>query len=91
MVKSTDLFKEKKGDTFKKWFRHRLQIFVFSGLVIGWWLKLWTAIRTQLKFEVPPLNELVIVGAFAGVILKVTLIYILYLEMNKRRIQCPAH
>ena len=33
----------KKGPSRNKWFRHRSQICVFSGLVIGWWSKLWAA------------------------------------------------
>ena len=43
MVKSTDLFKKSPSrknrlDTGRG---HRLQISVFSGLIIGWWLKFW--------------------------------------------------
>ena len=42
----------KKGPFKKKWFRHRSQICVYSGLVIGWWSsKLGAA---QFKFEPPP-------------------------------------
>ena len=43
IVKSTDSFL-KKGPSRNKWFRQRLQIFVSSGLVIGWWLKLWAGL-----------------------------------------------
>ena len=50
-------FDLKKGPSRNKWFRQRLQIFVFSGLVIGWWLKLGPDFRTQLKFEYPPPPE----------------------------------
>ena len=53
MVKSTNWFK-KKGPWRNKWFRHRSQICIFSGLVIGWWLKFRPHIRTQLKVEYPP-------------------------------------
>ena len=55
--------------------------FVFSGLVIGWWSKIWAGhpYPTQI-WVAPPPNELV--GTFAGVILQVTLIYIFSLEMK---------
>ena len=60
--------------------------FVFSGLVMD----LTSILNSNLS--TPPLpNELAIVGPFAGVLLHVTLIYILSLEMNQKRIQCPAH
>ena len=51
MVKSTDWFK--KGPSRNKWFRHRLQICIFSGLVIGWWSKLWAAHSSNSKLSTP--------------------------------------
>ena len=56
MVRSTDLFFKKKPLT-NKWFRYRLQICIFSSLVIGWWSKLGPHIRTQLKVEYPPVRR----------------------------------
>ena len=43
----------KKGPSRNKWFRHRLQIFVFSGLVIGWWLKRWAGLPYPTQIWVP--------------------------------------
>ena len=72
MVKSTDLFKKgpfkkktktKTKNKKNKWLRHRLQIFVFSGLVIGWWLKLWAGHPVpNSNLSSSPGNELVIIG-----------------------------
>ena len=53
MVKSGDWF-QKKGPSRNKWFRHRLPIYVFSGLVVGGGRNFGPDIRTQLKFEYPP-------------------------------------
>ena len=50
--KSTDWFK--KGPFQKQMFRHRLQICVFSGLVIGWWSKIWAAHQYPTQSRVPP-------------------------------------
>ena len=44
----------RKGLSRSKWFRHRLQICVFSGLVIGWWLKLRAAHQYPTQSWVPP-------------------------------------
>ena len=54
----------KKGPSRNKWLRHRLKIFVFSGLVIGWWLKLWAGHQYPIQIWVPPppRNELVMTG-----------------------------
>ena len=45
-----------KGPSRNKWFRHRLQICLFSGLVIGWWYgqNFGPHIHTKLKVEYPP-------------------------------------
>ena len=45
MVKSTDWFK--KGPSISKWFSYRLQICVFSGLVI------WVVVETSGRTSVP--------------------------------------
>ena len=56
MVKSADWFKN--GPSRNKWFRHsRLQICVFSGLVIGWWSKLWARHPYPTQISVPPLPQ----------------------------------
>ena len=44
----------KKGRSQNKWFRHRSQICAFSGLVIGWWSKLWAAHPYPTQSWVPP-------------------------------------
>ena len=44
----------KKGPSRSKWFSYRLQICAFSGLVIGWWSKLWAAYPYPTQSWVPP-------------------------------------
>ena len=51
-LKSTDWFK--KGPSRSKWFRRKLQICIFSGLVTGWWLKLRAVHPYPTQSWVPP-------------------------------------
>ena len=51
-LQGTDWFK--KGPSKHKWFRHRSQICIFSGLVIGWWSKLRTTHPYPTQSWVPP-------------------------------------
>ena len=44
----------KKGPSRNKWFRHRSQICVFSGLVIGWWSKIRATHPYPTQSWVPP-------------------------------------
>ena len=44
----------RKGPSRNKWFRHRLQICIFSGFVIGWWSKLRAAYPYPTQSWIPP-------------------------------------
>ena len=63
MVKRTDWFNKGPFNFRKKWFRHRFQIFVFSGLVIGWWLKLWAGHSYPTQIWVRPRNHGILLTA----------------------------
>ena len=56
----------KKDPSRNKWFRHRLQICVFSGLVIGWWSKRRVAHQYPTQSWVTPLGSAPI-ACFASV------------------------
>ena len=81
MVKSTDLFKKRGA------FQETKSLFAIFRLLWPSYMVVvetlgWTSVPNS-NLSTPPPNELVIVGDFAGVILRVTLIYILSLEMKK--------